>query len=408
LRVCRAFFSSHAKVPLSGGINGYISPVRFIKAVKTFDGEQFLPEEKVLVYDGDRLKDIVAGSEIDDGNVEKLDGILTPGFVNTHCHLELSHMKGVLPAGTSLPEFGFGVVTRRNSLPAEQMLEHMAEADRQMRENGIVAVGDICNTNHSLPVKERSRITYHSFVELIGLHPDSAKKIFSEGRALAEDYRAAGLRASLAAHAPYSVSVPLVKMILAYNAYIEEPFSMHFRESPEETAFLDGKPGGFRVLYERLGIDLSWYKGPENPEEMLLALKSEFPVIMVHNVSITPEEAARLASQRTWFCLCPAANLYIEGKLPDRQVLNGVHDRLCFGTDSLASNDSLDLIKEANLWSGTTIASDSAMILKALTFNGASALNISHTFGKLEPGRRAGLNLVNMRSGKLRLSRRLF
>ena len=103
-------------------------------------------------------------------NVEivKYEGAIVPGFVNTHCHLELSHMLGQIPMETGLVEFVQSVIKSRQA-DAEKISLAMQNADKQMFDNGIVAVGDISNQLVSKEIKQNSRIYYHTFVEAMGL-----------------------------------------------------------------------------------------------------------------------------------------------------------------------------------------------------------------------------------------------
>lgn len=113
--------------------------------------------------------------------LKRFKGILVPGFINTHCHLELAHLKNQLAQNTGLIPFIKGVVSLRE-FDEHEVLEAMLKADKEMQENGIVAVGDISNKSISKSVKEKSALHYHTFVELIGLDPKRAETIFEAGQ----------------------------------------------------------------------------------------------------------------------------------------------------------------------------------------------------------------------------------
>src|SRR5947208_1549861 len=81
--------------------------------------------------------------------VEQVSGIICPGFVNTHCHLELSHLKDKVKQRTGLVNFIIDIQTNRGADSA-LVLEAAAKADAEMYDNGIVAVGDISNTNSTI------------------------------------------------------------------------------------------------------------------------------------------------------------------------------------------------------------------------------------------------------------------
>src|SRR5690606_13924882 len=104
-------------------------------------------------------------------------GIITPGFVDTHCHLELSHMKGVIPKHTGLIPFLQQVIAQRSADEAN-ITQAMRAADKELYDNGVVAVGDHANTGISAPVKKDSKLHYHTFVEVLGFEPEMAGSKF--------------------------------------------------------------------------------------------------------------------------------------------------------------------------------------------------------------------------------------
>jgi len=107
-------------------------------------------------------------SEIE--GVEYYSGILCPGFVNTHCHLELSYLKDRIPEHTGLPNFLKQIALLRNSDEEFQLLA-ARQADHFMWKSGIVAVGDTSNNSLPLEVKEKSKLYYHTFIECFGFLP---------------------------------------------------------------------------------------------------------------------------------------------------------------------------------------------------------------------------------------------
>ncbi len=376
--------------------NPYLYTMRFVTADRIFDGKRFLAGDTVLVLDADnRLRDIIPSSEVETAQTELLEGILTPGFVNSHCHLELSHLKGTIPQGTGLPEFGKQVVISRNSFTKEEQLEHMQAADRAMWQNGIVAVGDISNTSASFDQKAESQLFYHTFIELIGLDPGRAGRVLEQGLALEKELRTRGLAGSLAPHAPYSTSKELIGKIAAHDAAQALTLSIHNQETDEETNFFMGRKSGFEQLYDFLKLDISWFRPPGHSSLVDYApALSGTRSLLVHNTVTSGEDPAAIDPATLYWCFCPAANQYIEARLPDFSLFRHLQNRICMGTDSLASNDSLDVLKELNIILSSTPVFSIETLLSAITANGAEALGISENFGSLLPGKNAGLNLL--------------
>ncbi|MES2131936.1 MAG: amidohydrolase, partial [Bacteroidota bacterium] len=156
--------------------------MRFISASQIFSGKEFLKEDTVLVLKEDgTITDLIAAESIDNTKIEHYHGILTPGFINTHCHLELSHLKDKINRHTGIVDFGLSVIKHRNDIAAEQQQEYMLQADKDMKAAGIVAVGDISNSALSAGTKKQSKLYYHTFVELIALNPERANLVFDAG-----------------------------------------------------------------------------------------------------------------------------------------------------------------------------------------------------------------------------------
>lgn len=383
--------------------------MRFITADKIFDGHSFLPEDSVLVL-GERnaFSEIVSLKDIDNLKVERLEGIITPGFVNAHCHLELSHLKNKIPRHTGLPEFGKQVISLRNKFTVEEIAEAQHAADKEMWSKGIVAVGDISNGTDSFEQKSKSNIFYHTFLELIGLNPANSEPIFEHGKNLFQKLNDYQLKGSLAAHAPYSTSKELIKKIADFDAKNELSLSIHNQESEEETKFFNGEKSGFDELYKFLNLDVSWFQAPKTSSlKNYVEVLSDKSSILVHNTTTKIEDIETTRTKNISWCFCPCANLFIENKLPDLKLFKGLEHKICIGTDSLAGNIQLDVLEEINRILNVTDLFTPENLLQAITFNGAAALGVTRAFGKFIKGRNAGLNRVNFKNNQFKFVKKI-
>ncbi|HXC05281.1 MAG TPA: amidohydrolase family protein, partial [Bacteroidia bacterium] len=163
--------------------------------------------------------------------VETLQGAICPGFVNTHCHLELAVMKGHIPEGTGLVGFISAFVKKRGTFTREESLEAITRAEEEMKQCGIVAVGDISNTNLTFEQKALENLYYHTFLEAFDLNPSRAAEAFLSLRKLREElvHRIPGSlgRSSVVPHAPYTVSPALHDKISAYAHQQGSLLSVH-------------------------------------------------------------------------------------------------------------------------------------------------------------------------------------
>jgi cytosine/adenosine deaminase-related metal-dependent hydrolase len=346
-------------------------------------------------------------------DIKHYEGMIVPGFVNTHCHLELSNLKGAIAKHTGLPAFVQEVMDLRSA--DEYVLDSaMLRADKEMFSCGIVAVGDISNQIASRMTKRGSLIYYHTFVETLGFNPETYEAAFERALNLKNDF--APLPASLTPHAPYSVSVPLFEA-LKNIAEVENTFvSIHNQESADENAFFQEKDGGFLELYFMLGLDIEFFEpsGKTSLQTYLPQLSNQQRTLLVHNTYTSKDDIAFANSinKQIYWCLCPNANLYIENRLPDVPLLREADAKITLGTDSLASNDGLSIFSEMmTLQQNFEISVDE--LLKWATINGAEYLGIQNRFGSLETGKKPGINLLNFeeKDGKVSLvdfSKRLY
>lgn len=384
--------------------------MRFLKANKIFNGKNFLPENSVLVLnEQNNLIEILPESKISDQTVEFFEGIITPGFVNAHCHLELSYLADKLPVKTGLVNFIINIIKQRQlEYKREQIIESAFNADLEMWQNGIVVVGDISNSADSFKIKQNSKIKYHTFLEVIGLNPNNRSKIFDNALLLVNQLRELKLNGSLAPHAPYSTSLDLIQQIAHFNRENNLPVSIHNQETEEEAKFFFGIENDFKKLYEFIKADISFFKAPNcSSLSAYLPYFNNQKAILVHNTFSAQADIQEAAAKNCFFCFCPNANLFIENKLPDYSIFKSYTNNLCLGTDSLASNYKLDILSEANLILKHTNTFSLENMLQMLTFNGALALNLHDSFGQLLINKNTGLNLISFIDSEIKLIKKI-
>ncbi len=336
----------------------------------------------------------------DPASLEHYDGVLVPGFVNTHCHLELSHMKGLVDTGTGLIPFITDVVTKRN-FPAEVIAEAIVCAEQEMLTGGIVALGDISNTTDTFAVKAQGRMRYHTFVELFDFLQDAgAGQTFAKGEAVYNQHQpAAGSAKSYVPHAPYTVSPALFEKINAVNAADDAgTVSIHNQETPPENELFLHGTGAFYEFYSKFGISLEHFRaiGQASIYYALRHLDPARRTLFVHNTLTTPDDirAAQAWSPHIWWATCPNANLYIENRLPNYRHFLDTGARVTIGTDSLTSNWQLSILEEMKTISRFQRYVPFEAVLRWATLNGAQALGFDDTLGSFEVGKTPGVLLL--------------
>lgn len=327
--------------------------------------------------------------------VNKHKGAIVPGFINTHCHLELSHLFGEIPERTGLVEFVQTVIKSR-SADADAIQSAMHSADQRLFNNGIVAVGDISNQVISKEIKQQSKIYYHTFVEALSFNPDRAAATMDYAIEIKRQF--APLPATVVPHAPYSVSPELFALINTSAEEDEAFISIHNQETTHENEFFETKSGNFLQLYQFLGLNLSFFKpsGKTALQTWLPYIKKQ-KTLLVHN-TVTSKADITFAKQHhenLYWCLCPQANLYIEHTLPDVDLFISEDLKITLGTDSLASNHQLNILAEMKTLQSLKKV-EFEKLLQWATINGAEFLGLEDQFGTIEVGKSPGLNLIQL------------
>lgn len=269
-----------------------------------------------------------------------------------------------------------------------------------MLENGIVAVGDICNNILTIPQKIKGNLQYHNFIEASGFPPQVAEIRFKRAVDLYTAYAEHFPATSIAPHAPYSVSPELFAMIneLPGNNLL----TIHNQEMQYENEFFEKGTGDFLRLYEKLGVDISFFKPTRKTslQTWLPHFTKARSIILVHNVctSANDLEFAQLSTANfllpTFYCLCPNANLYISNMLPDVPMLMKHTNDIVLGTDSLASNDQLSILEEIKTLQANFKQLDLSTLLKWGCINGARSLQMDDKLGSFEKGKMPGVLLI--------------
>lgn len=329
--------------------------------------------------------------------LEFYSGILVPGFVNVHCHLELSHLKGKIEQHTGLPGF-VSQITKLRQLKIEEIITSIKKADNVMWHKGIVAVGDICNTNHSFETKLNSSIVYHSFLEIFTTDPKKVNDKYEEALKLEKELKNTKLTSSIVPHAPYSVTPKMFELIKTHSLENKRAICIHNQECSSENDLYKTKSGSLFEVFSNLGVNFSAIPetGKNSLESIIQYLPKEIKTLLVHNTFTTKEdiELAESHFNELYWCFCPNANLYIENKLPEIQTFIQKNQKICIGTDSLASNSQLSIIEELKTIQKILPNTAIDKLINWACFNGAQALDLQDKFGSFQKGKSPGINLI--------------
>ncbi len=327
-------------------------------------------------------------------SVEFHNGIIIPGFVNCHCHLELSHMKGSIAQGSCLGGFVEQVRNTRDN-NSENIIASAYSADNEMYSEGIVLCADICNTSLSFNIKKESSIRYINLLEVFGIDAEKAGRRMDEIIKVAETAEKMNLPSSMVPHSAYSMSLSLLRLLRGKSDN-NKVTSIHFMETYGEKAFLENHSGPFMASYKLSGLIPSRLETVKSHVDAVLnEITLSGNLILVHNTFADRETIRKIKKRKNLFwCLCPNSNIYIENEMPPLDLLIEEDCEIVIGTDSLASNNKLSVLEELKTLQVNFPAVSIEELVRWATVNGAKALGEEGRFGKIESGKKPGLLLL--------------
>jgi cytosine/adenosine deaminase-related metal-dependent hydrolase len=324
----------------------------------------------------------------------------------------------LVPEKSGLVNFVEQVMLGRKA--SEDVIQQaMQDAAEEMYKGGIVAVGDICNTTHSLQLKQSSKLHWHNFIEVSGFVAANAEKRFAEMQQAYEAFSTKktgnnNQKTTFCPHAPYSVSKQLFELI--NNASANQLISIHNQECAAEDVLYKNKSGNFLNLYNKLGIDITSFEstGKSSLQSFLPYFTNKQSVILVHNSftnqdDILFQQLQSLQQQlQTFYCLCVNANQYIEQTSPPINLLRKNNCQIVIGTDSYASNWQLNILEEIKtIQQQTNHSIPLQELLQWATINGARALRMEDKLGSFEKGKQPGVLLIESKNQTISTAKRI-
>ena len=357
-----------------------------------------------VAVDGGRVVAVGRGRPADFADDEQLgDVALMPGLVNAHTHLELSYLHDEVPPASEFVTWIRNVMAARRQRPDPRAADIVDAIDRaivESRASGTAVVGDVSNTLVTFEPLARSALAAIVFYELIRFNAPDPRALVDAATAEIEALAPTEwVRASLAAHAPYSVAPLVLRAIReAVDRDALRPCSVHLCESAEETEFLRTGLGSWRRLLEDVGAwDPAWTPPGVSPVQFLD--ESGFlgaNVLAVHGVQMTLDDLGRLKARGTTLVTCPRSNGHTGAGAPPIQDFYDAGVRVAIGTDSLASSPDLNVFAELATMRALAPAVPATALLESATIEGARALGFDADYGTIEPAKRARLIAVDL------------
>ena len=333
---------------------------------------------------------------------EVRQGAVVPGFVNSHCHIELSHLHGKFRKGTGMAGFIDQINALRDWAGADVKARLTQEWMDKMWKDGVSAMSDISNDDSSFKVKSSHKIYTRTFLEVFGSEPEMCEGVMSDVTKLKETADAEGIDAAPTPHSCYTMSPQLLSASAA--AGLESGYlSYHSQESQEEEDLLISGSGAMYENRKRSGMSTPPVTGESSLKYFIDRLAAAKPapydehILLVHNVCLKQGDidAAKRVMNNVYWAVCPLSNIFIHNALPPIPLMRKNGLAITVGTDSLSSNDDLDMVKELVCIKQNFVEVPMNEILVWACLNGARFLSKEDTLGSIAPGKTPGIVFVS-------------
>ena len=321
--------------------------------------------------------------------------------MNSHCHIELSHLQGAFQRGSGMAGFIKQINMLRESVSKEERVAALEREMLQLYSAGVSAMADISNCAESFETKSRSKIYSRTFLEVFGSEPADALEIMEGVNALAAVAASYGIDAAPTPHSCYTMSPQLLEQSSA-KALEAGWLSYHNQESWEEEELIMHGAGPLAQSYKSRSLSTPPIKGTPALLYFLERLASvggvkEQKILLVHNTFTNEKsvKAAKKAIENLYWAICPLSNLFIHNTLPPLSLLMREQVSITLGTDSLSSNDLLSMVEEIKCIHKYFPTIELKDILEWSSYNGAKFLGKNDTLGSFEKGKKPGVVLID-------------
>ena len=376
-----------------------MTALRYIAAHYLVDRGEMVPRPVVAVDAAGCVVSVGQWEELDTmPNTEFYAGVLCAGFVNAHCHVELSHLHGKFRKGTGMAGFIDQINELRDWAGREAKAQLVQEWMDKMWADGVSAMADISNDDSSFDVKSTHKMYTRTFLEVFGSEPHMCEGVMAEVTELGRVADKAGIDAAPTPHSCYTMSPQLLSASAAAGL-AKGYLSYHSQESQEEEDLLRSGSGAMYENRKRSGMSTPPVTGESSLKYFLDRLADAKPapydehILLVHNVCLAQDDidAAKKVMNNVYWAVCPLSNIFIHNALPPIPLMRRNGLAITLGTDSLSSNDDLDMVKEMYCLHANFPEVPMSEILTWASLNGAAFLSKEDTLGSLSAGKKPGV-----------------
>ena len=355
----------------------------------------------VVAVDGERIAYVgptvgaPGGRTVDLGNA-----LLLPGLVNTHTHLELTAMRGFLEDLDFRSWILRLTTAKRAVLSRDMLLDAARYGIAEGLRHGITTFADTCDSGVALDAMRETGVRGIMYQEVFGPDPAQCAASLAELRDKIDRLRPLEttlVRLGVSPHAPYTVSDELFTAVARYARDAGLSVAVHIAESSLEQDLVVRGAGAFADGLRARGIAAAPRAG--TPVELLAALDVlSARTLLIHCVRVGDADVARIAQSRCSIAHCPASNAKLGHGIAPLTDFMAAGITVGLGSDSVASNNRMDILGEARLAAlfqrarlGSFSEISASEAIHLATLGGARAIGVDSEVGSLEVGKAADL-----------------
>jgi 5-methylthioadenosine/S-adenosylhomocysteine deaminase len=355
----------------------------------------------VVAVDGGRIAYVGPATDGPPGEERNLgNALLLPGLVNAHCHLELTAMRGFLE-DLDFRSWILRLTTAKRTILSRDMLLDAARLGiLEGLAHGITTYADTCDSGVAFDAMRELGVRGIMYQEVFG--PDPTQCHSSLGALVGKIDRLRPVetplvRVGVSPHAPYTVSDALFTAVARYAHEAALPIAVHIAESQVEQDLVVNGVGTFADGLRARGITIA--PRARSPIALLSALGVlDAQPLLIHCVRVDEADVATIAEARCAVAHCPASNAKLGHGIAPLSTLLASRVSVGLGSDSVASNNRMDILEEARLATlfqrariNAPAAIPPSVALSLATIEGARALDLDGEIGSLEVGKAADL-----------------
>jgi cytosine/adenosine deaminase-related metal-dependent hydrolase len=371
--------------------------VKSIKASYLYTPKGIIEDGQIII-ENDQIIDILDSSNALNNKIQDIEiknnFILFPGFINTHCHLELTAV-GPIPEhhlySKDKSEFFVNwiqeLVKSKNLLTEDEKIKGIKKGIDDLLLSGVTTLGDHVSFNTPLDPIINSPLKGKIFAETIGAIDEVSQDIYHHLCQIKENWQHDRFDYQVIPHSVHAVYPDTLKKCFNEQS---SPLSCHLAESQAEFDYFDSKSGPMANLVRNMTGNLPYTSetGLDFINKTDLSLEK---LLLIHGNYLSTDDFKLLADKSVSIVHCPGSWEYFKHQNFNLEGALNHHINIAIGTDSIASNTKLNFLHELKLIREKYPNLNAKTILDMATINGAKALEIDHQVGSIEIGKKADL-----------------